>query len=86
VFHHYSALVLHLVDDDGAGYDLRYRVTHQPDKYADNSTPGEATDDRPQADRIASGNTHDDDTPVTDELYAAGQTRVDHFYDLELEA
>lgn len=27
----------------------------------------------------------DDDTPVTDEMYAAGQTRVDHFYDVRLE-
>jgi hypothetical protein len=27
----------------------------------------------------------DDSTPVTDELYAAGDTRVDWFYDLELE-
>lgn len=41
---------------------VRYRVTHQPDKYAD---PG------------------DDTTPVTHEMYAAGETRVDHFYGLE---
>lgn len=44
---------------------VRYRVTHQPDKYAD---PGE------------------DDTPVTDEVYEAGETRVDHFYGLERES
>lgn len=60
VFHHFAALVFHTVDGD-----VRYKVTHQPDKYAE------------------SGN---DATPVTDEMYAAGGTRVDHFYDLELEA
>jgi hypothetical protein len=59
VFHHYACLVFLTVDGE-----LRYRVVHQPDKYAD---PGE------------------DDTPVTDDVYATGQTRVDHFYDLELE-
>ena len=57
-FVHYDALVLRTLDGD-----VRYRVTHQPDKYAD---PG------------------DDDTPVTDEAYAAGATRVDHFYGLAL--
>lgn len=40
---------------------VRYRVAHQPDKYA------------------ADG---DDDTPVTDEVYEAGGTRVDSFYRL----
>lgn len=43
---------------------VRYRVTHQPDKYAD---PG------------------DDDTPVTDEVYQSGSTRVDHFYGMTRE-
>ena len=57
-FVHYDALTLRTLDGD-----VRYRVTHQPDKYAD---PG------------------DDDTPVTDEAYAAGATRVDHFYGLAL--
>lgn len=28
----------------------------------------------------------DDSTPVTDEVYASGQTRVDHFYGLKREA
>lgn len=59
-FIHADAVVLKCADGD-----LRYRVVHQPDKYAD---PG------------------DDDTPVTDEVYAAGATRVDWFYDLEREA
>lgn len=58
-FVHFDALVVRTLDGD-----VRYRVTHQPDKYAD---PG------------------DDDTPVTDDVYAAGATRVDHFYGLALE-
>jgi hypothetical protein len=58
-FRQYDAIVFKTVNGD-----VRYRVTHQPDKYAD---PGH------------------DDTPVTDTAYAAGETRVDHFYDLTLE-
>lgn len=57
--------------------DVRYRVVHQPDKYADY---GEAT----YPDRVDAF-VADDDTPVTDETYAAGATRVDHFYVIELE-
>lgn len=57
-FVHYDELTIRTLDGD-----VRYRVTHQPDKYAD---PG------------------DDDTPVTAEVYAAGATRVDHFYGLTL--
>jgi hypothetical protein len=45
--------------------DLRYRVAHQPDKYA------------------GSGG---DRAKVTDERYAAGETRVDWFYTVRLEA
>jgi hypothetical protein len=58
-FRHYAAIEFHTI----AGV-VKYRVTHQPDKYAD---PG------------------DDDSPVTDEVYAAGATRVDHFYGLTRE-
>lgn len=58
-FKHVDAIVLHSVDGD-----VRYRVTHQPDKYVEGGS---------------------DDEPVTDELYAAGATRVDWFYDAELE-
>lgn len=61
-FVHADALVIHSVDGD-----VRYRVTHQPDKYADHEEA-------------------DDETPVTSEAYAAGGTRVDHFYGLEREA
>jgi len=59
IFHHFDTLVLHTVDGD-----VRFRVTHQPDKYA------------------AAG---DDTTKVTDKVYAAGRTRVDHFYDVTVE-
>lgn len=55
-FVHYDALEI-------CGH--RYRVLHQPDKYAESG---------------------DDTTPVTDEIYTSGDTRVDWFYDLELEA
>ena len=55
VFHHFDALVI---------CGVRYKVVHQPDKYA------------------AEG---DDSTTVTPAKYAAGATRVDHFYDLDLE-
>jgi hypothetical protein len=56
-FHHFTHLTI-------AG--VRYEVTHQPDKYADDGD----------------GN-FDDDEPVTDELYDAGQTRVDWFYSIK---
>lgn len=58
-FFHHDVIIIKTVDGD-----VRYRVVHQPDKYA------------------AEG---DDDTPVTDEVYAAGATRVDWIYRLELE-
>lgn len=58
-FVHADAIVLHTVDGD-----VRYRVTHQPDKYVDGGADQDA---------------------VTDELYAAGETRVDWFYGVELE-
>lgn len=60
VFVHADAIVVKTL----AG-DVRYRVAHQPDKYAD---PG------------------DDTTPVTPDVYDGGNTRVDHFYRLVLEA
>lgn len=59
IFVHATAIVFRTVDGD-----VRYRVVHQPDKYASDG---------------------DDDTPVTDGIYSAGNTRVDHFYRLELE-
>lgn len=71
-FRHYTALVFHTLDGD-----VRYRVVHQPDKYADRA---EAT--RPDAVEPFAG---DDDTPVTAEMYAAGATRVDHYYTLQRE-
>lgn len=58
LFMHYDALILKCVDGD-----VRYEVTHQPDKYVDSDDPSES---------------------VTPEIYAAGNTRVDHFYELTL--
>jgi hypothetical protein len=56
---HADAIILKTTDGD-----VRYRVTHQPDKYVDG---GKDTD------------------KVTTEHYEAGNTRVDHFFDLKLE-
>lgn len=58
-FIHADVFVIHAL-----GGDVRYRITHQPDKY------------------VADG---DDDTPVSTEDYAAGNTRVDWFYSLARE-
>lgn len=71
VFTHYDEIVLKTVTGD-----IRYRVTHQPDKYAD-------YDQATHTDRLKAF-TADDDTPVTPAAYEAGATRVDWFYDLEL--
>lgn len=58
-FKHARTIVLHATDGD-----VRYRVTHQPDKYVDGGP---------------------DDEAVTPEIYNAGATRVDWFYDAERE-
>ena len=71
VFVHYDTLTFHTREGD-----FTYKVTHQPDKYADHT---EATYD-------ADIGETDDDTPVTPDIYEAGATRVDHFYVLQLEA
>lgn len=73
VFIHYDRIVLHTREGDVA-----YNVTHQPDKYADDSV----ADARGN---ITKANSHNDRTKVTEDRYSAGQTRVDHFYVLELE-
>lgn len=73
-FRHFDVLVFHTLDEG----DVRYRVTHQPDKYADHA---QAT--YPEAVKKFKA---DDTTKVTDEIYAAGATRVDHFYDLTKES
>lgn len=72
LFRHADALVFHTLDGD-----VRFLVTHQPDKYADH---GEAT----FPDQVAEFDA-DDETPVTDEMYAAGATRVDWFYGIQRE-
>lgn len=71
-FMHYERLVFHSREGDVA-----YAVTHQPDKYADHA---HAT----HPDQVDAFDA-DDDTPVTEKVYAAGATRVDHFYGLERE-
>lgn len=58
-FLHADAIVFKTVDGE-----VRYRVTHQPDKYVEGGP---------------------DSAKVTNEKYAAGETRVDHFYELALE-
>lgn len=70
LFIHYDSITFHTIEGD-----FTYRVTHQPDKYADHS---QATYETEEFDA-------DDDTPVTPEVYEAGATRVDHFYVIELE-
>jgi len=68
-FVHYDTITFHTLDGD-----IVFRVTHQPDKYADHS---QAT--YPEAVEAFEG---DDETPVTPTVYAAGATRVDWFYDV----
>jgi len=71
-FVHFDVLTVHTIDGD-----VRFRVTRQPDKYADYA---EAT--YPDAvKKFKAG----DDTAVTPEIYAAGATRVDWFYVLKAE-
>lgn len=70
IFRHFDALTFKTTEGD-----YRYSVVHQPDKYADHA----------EASSEIESFTSDDRTPVTDAIYAAGATRVDHFYRLELE-
>jgi hypothetical protein len=67
-FMHCTGLTFKTVDGD-----VYYEVTHNPDKYANNSQ----VDERGQ---VVRANEHDDETPVTDEMYRAGETSVDWFY------
>jgi hypothetical protein len=67
-FQHYSTLTI---------CGTRYKVTHQPDKYADYSQVTDA--------EAVEAFESDDTTKVTSDIYDAGATRVDWFYDLELE-
>jgi hypothetical protein len=79
-FVHADAVVLHTLDGD-----VRYKVVHQPDKYADNSTV--ENDGKKGEDGLVHGteNTLSSETKVTDEHYLNGETRIDWFYGLELE-
>jgi hypothetical protein len=73
-FRQVDTLIFHTVDGD-----VRYRVTHQPDKYAVVDRVTANDDKRLVREEI------DPDAEVTDEIYAAGDTRVDWFYVAELE-
>lgn len=72
-FTHAKTVTLHTVDGD-----IVYRVTHQPDKYA--VTDRELINEE----KGYVKENIDPEMKVTPEIYAAGDTRVDHFYDLEL--
>jgi hypothetical protein len=72
-FAHYDTLVFKTLNHG----DVRYKVVRQPDKYADY---GAAT----FPDRVQEFDA-DEETPVTDEIYNAGATRVHNDYRLELE-
>ncbi len=69
-FVHYDTLTIHTLDGD-----VEFKVTHQPDKYADYEQASDPDAVEPF--------TATDKTKVTDEIYAAGATRVDHFYELK---
>lgn len=71
-----SHLVLHTVDGD-----VRYRIVYQPDKYVD-TRDSEVVKGALVAPENGPG--PDDALEVTDEHYAAGRTRVDWVYGLEL--
>lgn len=77
-FIHGTTLVLKCIDGD-----VRYSITRQPDKYVDTRGPQEdakgALVDPPHPGK-------EDDEKVTDEIYEAGETRVDWFYNLKLES
>jgi hypothetical protein len=72
-FTHAKTLTIHTLEGD-----VVYNVVHQPDKYVvvDRTT---LNDEKGLVEEHI-----DPDAKVTDEIYAAGDTRVDHFYDLEL--
>lgn len=67
---HADAIIIKTIDGD-----VRFRVTRQPDKYAvvDRDDSGKYLDE-----------ITDDKKKVTDEIYAAGNTKLDKFYDLKL--
>jgi hypothetical protein len=73
-FRHYDTLTFKTVDGD-----LRYRVTHQPDKYAVTGRKRSKDDESVVLETIDPAKT------VTDQVYAAGDTRVDWFYLATLE-
>lgn len=73
VFVHADEICFHFLDGD-----VYYKVVHQPDKYVAGTTSYKGQVIHTYPDFTL------DDLPVTDEVYAAGNTRVDWFYGLEL--
>lgn len=74
VFMHADAITFKTTDGE-----VRYKVVHQPDKYADDRRPDEKGYLDPLEDVLG------DEEPVTKERYAAGETRVDWFYGVQKE-
>lgn len=73
VFLHADEIVFKTLDGD-----VVYRVVHQPDKYAITAYMPLSVEKGLYEEII------DDNEPVTPEIYAAGDTRVDNWYGLEL--
>lgn len=71
-FTHCDEIVFKMADGN-----YRYRVVHQPDKYAVTETQ------TINAEKNLVAQVIDAEMPVTPEMYAAGETRVDNFYGLE---
>lgn len=72
-FTHAKTLTIHTLDGD-----VVYKVVHQPDKYACSDKAASLLPDGAEVPE------YDSETEVTPEIYNAGQTRVDHWYGLEL--
>lgn len=72
-FTHAKTLTIKTLDGD-----VVYNVIHQPDKYACSEKAALLLPEGAEVPK------YDSETPVTPEIYNAGETRVDHFYDLEL--
>lgn len=66
--------------------NVTYKVVHQPDKYVDTTDYSQEGPYEVGTEPTPKPTAKADAVKVTSEIYGAGQTRVDWFYDLELEA
>lgn len=73
-----------VIKTPGGDEDVRYKVVHQPDKYVDETDFSDLGPYEVGTEPPAHPTAAEDAVEVTDERYAAGHTRVDWFYDLEL--